>query len=169
MALSNICLGNKPSLIQSYRRVLGSMVGKLLLTNILQVLIIAIGLVLLIVPGIIFTLWLIFVPAVVVLEGTWGFNALKRSKALSKGYCLRIFGIGVVLFIFFFVIGGVIGAVFGLVFPHLVEEWQFRLLLTVIQTLVQPTGIIAVIILYYDLRARKEAYDNTALAEDLKR
>jgi hypothetical protein len=32
-----------------------------------------------------------------------------------------------------------------------------------------PLFLVAVVLLYYDSRVRKEAYDNSALAEDLRR
>jgi hypothetical protein len=44
-----------------------------------------------------------------------------------------------------------------------------RLVLVVAQTLTASFSIVALILLYYDLRARKEAYDAAALAEDLRR
>jgi hypothetical protein len=79
VAVSDICLGNQPSIKRSYARILGKLVLLLLLTNLLQILAVAIGFVLLVVPGLVLILWLVLSPSVVVLEGRSGVAALKRS------------------------------------------------------------------------------------------
>ena len=44
-----------------------------------------------------------------------------------------------------------------------------RLVYVLAQTLSAPLSLVMVVLLYYDLRVRKEAYDAAALAEDLRR
>ena len=78
IAVSNICLGNKPSLIVSYKYILSATVPKLLVTNLLQLLAVLCGLVLLIIPGCICMVWFIFVPSIVIMENMWGIAALKE-------------------------------------------------------------------------------------------
>jgi hypothetical protein len=51
----------------------------------------------------------------------------------------------------------------------LTETFIFRFAILAMQTLIAPFSIIGMILLYYDLRVRKEAYDAAALAEDLRR
>lgn len=169
IAISSICLGNKPSVVLSYRHVFNSMPAKLLATNLLQLVVLCLGFILLIVPGFVFMFWFIFTSIVVIMEDNWGLSALKRSKEIGKNNYLRIVGLILVQLISFTVFGFVLGAIFGLLFPHLIGQWHFRLFLSVIQDLVTPLGQIMLILLYYDLRARKESYDITALEEDLKR
>lgn len=163
ITLSDICLGNKPGIIRSYRYVLSSIFWKLLSTNLLQVIIIVIGMVLLVVPGIIFMIWLIFVPIVVVLENTWGIEALKRSKNLGKDFFFRTLGLLIVIIIVAALFGGIVGAISGAVFGDVPQA-----LLLFIEILVGPLALIMIVLSYYDLRARKEAYDTASLAEDLR-
>lgn len=164
VALSDLCLGNKPSVIRSYKFVFSSLFWKLLLTNLLQILILMIGLVLLVVPGIIFIFWFIFVTIIVILENCWGVEALKRSKNLGKGFYLRTAGLLIVLTVLAALFGGLVGGLSAF-FP---DEMLSLLLINAIQILVEPLAIIMLVLSYYDLRVRKEAYDTAALAEDLQ-
>lgn len=159
VTLSDICLGNKPGIIRSYKYVFGPMIWKLLATNLLQILIITIGLALLVVPGVIFMFWLVFVSIIVILENTWGIAALKRSKSLGKDYYLRTFGLILCMII----------VLLPLTVPLTLLQGQLPIALTIaIQVMLQPLGIIILVLSYYDLRARKEAFDTVALAEDLQ-
>lgn len=60
-------------------------IGKVLVTGLLTGLAIAGGLLLLIIPGIIFSYWFAFTTQVVVIENLSGTAALSRSKQLVKG------------------------------------------------------------------------------------
>jgi len=170
VAVSDICLGNPPSFRRSYARVLGKLVLLLLLTNLLQMLAIAVGFVLLVIPGLVAMLWFMLSSSIVVLEGRSGVAALKRSKQLGDGSHWRNAGLLLVLFIVTAAIGGVIGGVFGGLFPGLLEHWTFRTVQAVVQQgLAMPVTLIALVLIYYDRRVRKEGYDAKALAEDLAR
>ena len=169
VAVSDLVLGNKPSVARSYAKVFGNMFGRLFVASLLQALFIFIGIILLVVPGIIAIMWLLFTPSVVVLEGLGGMNALKRSKALGQGYNWRNFGVFILLVVICAVIGGILGGLFGGFFPGSLGTFPHRVLLVIIQTLSAPVTLIAIVLMYYDLRVRKEAYDAAALAEDLKR
>lgn len=172
IAVSDICLGNAPSLVRSYKKVFAVML-KLLGTNILQFIIILIGFILLVVPGIIAMMWLFFTPSVVILEGMGGFSALKRSKQLAHGYNWRNLGVFLLLLIVLIVIGFIVGAVVGAILALLLPPATHALLLRVVQAVLNPIGatitLTMIVLLYYDLRVRKEAYDAAALAEDLRR
>jgi hypothetical protein len=200
VSVSDICLGNAPSLVRSYKKVFAVMF-KVLGTNILQVIIIyfiiIIGLVPAIivsfipaiiaikllgisilhfiiifiggVPSIIAMLWLIFTPSVVILEGFGGFAALKRSKAIGKGYHWRNLGIIAFLLVIPIVIYVILALAFKSLFPHAVGHFGGRLFDVILDSLSPPLTIIGIVLMYYDLRVRKEAYDAAALAEDLRR
>jgi hypothetical protein len=172
ISVSDICLGNVPSLARSYKKVFAVML-KLLGTSILQVIIIYIGVILLIVPGIIAMLWLLFTPSVVILEGLGGFTALKRSKNLAHGYNWRNLGVILLLIIILVVIAAIIGAIFGLLVGLLLPPATHAFLIRILQAIANLVGgtitLTMIVLLYYDLRARKEAYDAAALAEDLRR
>lgn len=170
VAVSDVCLGNAASFKRSYAKILSELVLLLLVTNILQMLAIAIGLVLLVIPGVVLAIWLIMSPAVVVLERRSGVTALKRSKQLGDGSHWRNAGLFLLLVIIMTVIGGVIGGVFGFTFPRLLNHWIFRAVLTSVQQgLAAPIMLISLVLVYYDRRVRKEGYDAKALAEDLAR
>lgn len=169
LLVSDICLGNKPSLRRYFKRAFGTILWKLLGTNLLQMLIVMIGLIMLIVPGMIFTIWFVFAPSIVILEEQWAMNALKRSKSLGKGYYLRNFGILLVLFIIIFIIGALLGGTIGAVILATIGEGAFSIFVDLIQTIFAPLGVCAVVLIYYDLRVRKEAYNNEVLAEELRR
>lgn len=60
--------------------------GKILWTSFLSGLIIALGIILLVVPGVIFAFWFYFAIQVALYENLSGKAALSRSKALVKGH-----------------------------------------------------------------------------------
>ena len=164
ITLSDICLGSKPGIIRSYRYVFGPVIWKLVATNLVQSLIIMIGLVLAVVPGLIFTIWLMFVSIIVVLENTWGRDAFKRSKSLGKDYYLRNAGLFLFVILFNFLFGEGVQALF-----EIINYGQLSIALAIgVPILVQPIVLIMLVLTYYDLRARKEGYDSAALAEDLQ-
>jgi len=94
---------NHPSLPQLLSKSAG-LVLPLLLVGLLAGLVIVGGLILFIVPGIIFGLWYTFVTYALVLDGQHGRAALKASKALVKGRIGKVFGR---LFVFGLVIFGI--------------------------------------------------------------
>ena len=167
IAVSDICLGNKPSIARSYQKIFSGALGRLFVAGLLQTLSVLIGLVLCVVPGVIAMLWFMFTPPAVMLEGFGGTKALQRSKQLAQGYLGRNFLVLILLIIIGAVIGGIVGGILGGL--QLTETFLFRFALLAIQTLIAPFSITAMILLYYDLRVRKEAYDAAALAEDLRR
>jgi hypothetical protein len=168
ISVSDICLGNAPSLARSYKKVFGLFV-KMFTASLLQLMFDLIGLVLLIVPGVIAILWFMFTPCVVVLEGVGGLTALKRSKAIGQGYNWRNLGIVVLLLVTMIVIYVILAVTFVLLFSHAVGHIGGRLFDVIVQSLSAPLTIIGIVLMYYDLRVRKEAYDAAALAEDLRR
>ena len=168
--MSDICLGYAPSFKRSYAKILSKLVLLLLVTSILQLLAIVTGFVLLVIPGLVLLIWLMMAAPVVVLERRGGVAALKRSKQLGDGAHWRNAGLFLLLNIIIFVIFGVIGFVFGFTAPNFLNHWIFRAVSTGIdEGLAAPVGLIWVVLLYYDMRVRKEGYDAKALAEDLAR
>jgi hypothetical protein len=169
-ALADICLGNRPSVARAYRRAFGRATGQVVGVALLVGIIVLLGFVLFVVPGILFSLWFSLAPTVAVLERISGWRALKRSKELGSGYYARNFK---VLFLAYVVViagslllGGIIGV---LTFLLGLPTEIMNPISSIAGIVLAPIPLIAMILLYYDLRVRKEAYDNAALAEDLKR
>ncbi len=62
------------------------------LVMIMMIVAVLLGFVLLIIPGIIFYVWFVMSPLVVVFEGKKGVEALKASKAYVEGHFFDVFG-----------------------------------------------------------------------------
>lgn len=168
ISVSDICLGNPPSLTRSYKRVF-RLFGKMFTASMLQLIFVVIGFVLLCVPGIIAMLWFMFTPCIVVMEGLGGLAALKRSRALGRGYNWRNFGVFALVMVIAFVAYVILVIPLVLFIPDAASHFSGRFFNTIFQLLGTPLGIVAIVLMYYDLRVRKEAYDAAALAEDLRR
>jgi hypothetical protein len=194
VAVSDMCIGNKPSVVRSYKKVFSTVTGKLLVTNVMQaicwgigfipfilivmsvsgkngpeLLLMGIGLLTAIIFLIIAVLWLFFAPSIVVLEGKWAFSALQRSRVLARGYNWRNLGVLILVFIMLCVAWVILAAAFYLVFREHETAFQERIFLVVVQALSVPLFFIATVLLFYDLKVRKEDYNPTALMEDLMR
>jgi hypothetical protein len=176
--ISDICLGNVPRVSRAYARILkGGLWWRLLWTSILQMILWTVGLVLLLIPGIILMIRMVVCSTVVILEGDSGVKAIKRSMSLTKGHFWRLFAVlavlGLLTFALFFIAMLPIGIGLALLASSLGEsELQMVigiLLAPLMQGVLYPMVFIAFVLLYYDLRVRKESYDVEALAEDMMR
>jgi hypothetical protein len=157
-------LGEDITAAESYRRAAGRLV-RLYTATILQWLIVAVGFVLLIVPGIIFSFRLLLVAPVVVLESHGPATCVKRSWELMRGNT----GKGLALVLLLSLLGGVFNAI--VVFLATNVPWPHSMLRSVVvnvsQAVVLPIQVAPMILLYYDLRIRKEAFDLERLASEL--
>jgi hypothetical protein len=126
-------------------------------TVILMGLIIGLGFFLLIVGALIFSLWYCLSTQVVVIEGTYGPAALKRSHQLMKGnygtMFVLAFLIGIVQF------GLMIGL--GLVLSGIV----LAIVLTLVQASVFLFSSAAFVAFYFSCRCKHENFDLAMLAE----
>jgi hypothetical protein len=81
------------------------------------------------------------------------------SGNLGKGFL-----IGLVLFILGWIFSAIVGMVIGAIpMPLFLETF----LLNIVQAVILPIQTAPIILFYYDLRIRKEAFDLDALAKDL--
>jgi MFS family permease len=113
---------------------------------------IAIGFILLIVPGLILlTIWAVVAPAIVV-ERKGVFEAFGRSRELVRGNGWQVFGVLVILFIIQFVAGLILGAIAGGIADNVVGYSVGQLLSSV---LVAPLSALAAATLYFELRRLK--------------
>lgn len=174
--LSDICVGNRPSVRRSYSRILRR--GRwwyLFSTGMLFGLAIWAGLMLLLLPGLWIAMRGCFSSVIVALEGRKNRDAIRRSFALTKGQVWRI---GVPLLLSYMlawlasvmvvVLAEVIMMFLGLemktidavahIFADLVWSAVFG-----------PMTGMALVLLYYDQRVARESYDSQALSEDLMR
>ena len=129
----------------------------LFLTGILQFLAIMGGLILCIVPGIIFALWFILVSHVIVIEGSSGTAAMSRSKDLMKGNIATVSVLGILVAI---IQVGITFAAGLITQPHakIFVEVFAQAIMTIFVTS-------AVVVFYFSCRCKFENFDLTLLAQ----
>lgn len=109
-------------------------------------------------------------PPAIVLEHLSGWRGLQRSWALVRGLFWRMFGILLLVAIIRVIIGGIVAALIGLTGSTLDPNGQLivsDVAGTISNVFVSPIAYIAVTLLYYDTRIRKEAFDIEMLAQTL--
>jgi hypothetical protein len=171
-SISESYLGREASVGQSYRFVLPkalSLIGAALLVALIA----GVGYLLCVVPGVIFALWFSLTAPSIVIENRGATAGMSRSKDLVSGNLGRVF----LVFLIVFLISAAFSFVFGAAgqFLAMTVLADKRLALVAIQQLlemipailVMPIGAAASVLLYYDLRIRKEGFDLELLAERL--
>ncbi len=170
-AVGSRYLNEAVSLGGCYKHILG-MFWRYLLTVLLSGLVIVIGFMLLVVPGIVFSIWFIFTSSVVVLEGLGGTSAMGRSRELARGNAGKIILLAVLIWILSWLLGVGVEALNGLIVSGMEDSRVMAALVSqVIQQgvnlVVAPFFSIAWVLLYYDIRIRKEGFDLEVLARSL--
>ena len=161
--ISATYLGEQIDAATSYRRAARRVLA-LLGTQWLAGIVIVIGYLLLIVPGIVFSLWYLILGPIVVLEGISGGRAMSRSKALMSGNLGKGFLLMLVVVLLNLALTWAVGYCVGLLGRHLLLDGIVQNLL---QAVLLPFSVAPSILLYYDLRIRKEAFDLQRLTEVL--
>jgi hypothetical protein len=169
IAVSDICLGNRPSVTRSWQligRVFWVYTGVFVSVGV----IILVGFIAVLVPGLIAIVMLMFALTVCVIERKGVRESIKRSAALGKGHYWRNFG---VWFVASLVVGLVmVAAMIVALAPMLLfgtdeDDFLFHFVQGLLTSLAAPLGQIAIVLLYYDMRVRKENFDGAALAQEL--
>jgi hypothetical protein len=105
---------------------------------------------------------------VAVLEPRWGLQALNRSRLLGKGYYFRNLGVVLLCFVVAFVPHWIITVVVSASIRDLVADSEIRdLAFAALTYAFSPIYGIAGVLLYYDMRVRKEFYNATILVTEL--
>lgn len=180
--ISQAYLGQETSVGEAYAKVLPKLLT-LIGAGLLVGLVVGLGLILLIIPGIIFALMYALTTQVVVVEDTGAMAAMGRSKQLTSGNLGKVFLLGLAV--------GIIGAIFGWVFgfaarmitpqpnPETVTSLAAffaaarkallmqQIFEAIASVLLAPFAAGAYILLYYDLRIRKEGFDLEMLAQTM--
>jgi ribosomal protein L40E len=125
---------------------LPSLLGAGIVTGIL----IVIGLICLIVPGIILAIMFLLVVPTIIIERAGVFDSLSRSRRLVGGRWLKTFGLLLAVYIIIFVSGLIFGAVSS-VFGH--ANW---IVSSVLGALISPILPVAVTLYYYSMVAREQ-------------
>ena len=134
--------------------------GSVLVAGILAAVGIAIGLILIIVPGLfLMTIWAVIIP-VIVLEGKSAGESFSRSRELVRGYGWGVFG--VIVLVILLLIGFEI--VLGLILTPF-ADWLRGFISNIVSgTLTAPFIAVVLTLLYFRLKAAKEpAQENVAV------
>jgi hypothetical protein len=161
IAVADRALGGNAS-PWDYWRLLFARLPRLLSALVPAALLCMVGYLFLVLPGLVLSFLFVFTPAVVLIEGQSGVEALKRSGRLVLSDWLRV---AVVLITFGVInwLAHVIGAILipgGLFFlEHLLGDLLALALL--------PLPVLATVLIYMDLRRRTEGVDADSLRREL--
>jgi Membrane domain of glycerophosphoryl diester phosphodiesterase len=135
--------------------------GSILLVGVLVALIVAGGFILLIIPGIIFAVKLIVAVPALVVENRRGTDAISRSWSLTTGHFWHVLGTWFVAAIIAALVSGIFTAFGG-------TNWFVRGILASIGAVItMPFTALVTMLLYMDLRVRKEAFNEETLRREL--
>lgn len=136
--------------------------GPLLTAVIPAALLVALGCVFLLIPGLVLALLFAFVSPVVLIEGLSGRAALRRSVELVRADWLRV---ALVIIVF-----GVIRWLAMMVASFLIPSTALfvgSLLGDLITMVLLPVPVLGIVLLYFDIRRRREGFTNDRLRADL--
>jgi hypothetical protein len=117
----------------------------------------------------VYTRWLFAAP-IVILERIGARAALRRSWQLVRGSTPRVLGITLLVGLITGILSAIVSALLSVVTQF--GDENVRLILSqlaslIVAVLIQPISFIVVVLLYYDLRIRREAFDIEMLAANL--
>ena len=153
------------------------LLGTIVVYSILFALVVGIGLLLLIVPGVVLACGLVLATPVIVLEpGVDATGAMARSWALTKGSRLRMFGLLLVFGLLVYIPIIALSIVAAMVAPGALTAGDgstapmlvFTAALGIVQMVIYPLLYCILTVAYYDMRVRKEGFDLEMLASSLQ-
>ena len=126
-------------------------------------------LVLLVVPAIIVFIRFIFGSTVLVVEGRKGSKALGRSWRLAKGSFWKILGTTLLAVLLASVVEGILSVPGAVAFAAIGPAgWPFYAIgLSLAAIITTPFTTLITVLLYFDRRIRKEAFDLEVMAQEL--
>lgn len=156
-AIGEVYLGRDVSIGDAFRKGL-AILGPVLGTTLLSGLLVLGAMLLLVLPGIWVSLGLIVLSQVMVLEGLFGMEAIRRSLDLMKGQRWRAVGILFVVLLVQSVVGFGVGAAVGGI--PVLGALGSGLVASVSGAYTAAVSVV----LYFDIRCRKEAFEVEQLA-----
>jgi hypothetical protein len=149
----------------------GSRIWGLLGLAIVLGILLTIGYILIIIPGIYLTvIWCAAIPAFMI-EGLPALGSMQRSSDLVRGRWWATFGRVLAAIIVYAILYAIVTAIGGAIAGDASSYTVFLIIRTVFTTiaalLLTPFVAAVFVVLYIDLRVRKEAFDIEALAQTL--
>jgi hypothetical protein len=167
--VSDAYLGKQISAGNALGRAAG-LLGRLIMISLLSSLLIALGFILMILPGVILFAGLVLSTSVTVLESSpTAVAAMGRSWELSKGYRGKVLLTTLCAFLLLLVPSFAVEALWGLLGGVLGDSGGVAQLVAsaLLSMLIYPFFYVVLTVLYYDLRVRKEGFDLEVLASSL--
>jgi len=155
--IGDVYLGRSAQVGAAFRvafRILLPLLGTSILAGILYVL----GMLALIIPGIWFGLGIIALTPIMVIEGSFGMTAIRRSLDLLKGNRGRAF----LLYLLVGIVGSILGGTFGLVAGT--APLVGGLLNGLASSLTAAFLSVLSVVFYFEIRCRKEGFEVEHLA-----
>jgi hypothetical protein len=131
--------------------------GSALLVMILYAFVVIGGLLLFVIPGIFFAIRFLFGVPAVVLEKEHGAEALRRSWTLTAGSFWRVFGIVLLVAILVAIASSIVTVPIVLATRNMASGWIIRAVAgSIVSVVTMPFSQLVTVLLYFDLRVRKE-------------
>jgi uncharacterized membrane protein len=174
--VSESYLGRPLSAWEALRRATPYM-GRILVCSLLMAIVVGLGFLLLLIPGVILAVGLaLAIPAVVLEPRTSASGALSRSWELTRGARWRLFGLGITLLVLLYVPVVAITGLFALLLPEsagMFSGGSLGMVMAIavgglVQMFIYPLFYCVLTVAYYDLRVRKEGFDLELLASTLQ-
>lgn len=169
-AIADRYLGVPASVAGSYGYIFQN-AGPFLLTALLVSLMILGGTVLCVIPGILAAFVCAFATQVAAIEGIYSSAAISRSRELASGQWGRIFVLGLIVGLLMLIITMVLSfATQGMLVAMLGATGAMvagQAIDAAINIIVGPFSTIAFILLYFDVRVRKEGFDIELLSRSM--
>jgi xanthosine utilization system XapX-like protein len=182
-ALADRYLGREATIGGSWLYVLRRLVPYLI-TSFLAWLLVMVGFMMLCAPGIIFAFWIFLLPSIMIVEDRYYMEGFRRSRQLAAGMWERIFVIGLLTVALYMGVAVVAGVIVGVIagvptavsspgrptMPAQMPLWASILqgsLNAVLQSLLAPITSLLAVLLYFDIRVRKEGFDIELLAQEM--
>ncbi len=174
-AISSTYLGKKPTILASYKAVIPRLLP-LIVTGIIAYMMVIAGTIACILPGIALSVFLAFTTQAIMLENKSYFNAIGRTFELSAGAFWQIFVIGLLAMLLVYFIQLAVYLPFQFATAAAASNPSLMTAIFLVQGLFSgiansvalPILLSALVLLYYDVRVRKEGFDIEMLAASIE-
>jgi hypothetical protein len=177
LQVNDVVRGLRPSLSRSLRIYTSDRIWPFIATYFVVTILIWLGFILLVIPGIIASAIFLFAMIVAIIEGKGPGYAMKKSRELGKGCYVRNicvlyaswFAVSAPVFMLLVIAATGLGLALETVLPAVAEApMLFELLGMFLGAAIVPAIVLPQILLYYDMRARKEGLDDNRFVEELR-
>jgi hypothetical protein len=164
--VADVIRGDQPTIAGIWNELTPNVVA-LIVTGILVVLAVIVGLLLIVIPGIIFGVWFSLTAPVIAIESKRYTAAMGRSRELVRGSWWRVFGILLLVGVLTAVASFVVTAPFGGGSGTLQPTTAGTIAGAVANLVIAPFSALATALLYFDLRLRREGTDLARSIDEL--